>query len=83
MTPDELRKHLEKLAPDTSVEVKDLTGTQDHYEVRIISPAFEGKSRVDQHRLVYDLIGAQMTTGEVHALTLKTETPPVEANRKK
>jgi stress-induced morphogen len=75
MTPNELKKRIETLAPGTSAEVTDLTGTQDHYQALVISPAFEGKLMIEQHRMVYQLFQAEMTSGEVHALTLKTYTP--------
>ncbi|MBX3246422.1 MAG: BolA family transcriptional regulator [Myxococcales bacterium] len=66
-----LRAHI----PDvTHLEVKDLTGTKDHYEAVIVSPAFEGKSRVDQQRLVFTALG-ELMDGPIHALTFKTYTP--------
>lgn len=75
MTPTELKKKIETLAPETQVEVIDLTGTSDHYQAIIISPAFEGKMMIDQHRMVYQLLQSEVDSGEVHALTLKTYTP--------
>jgi stress-induced morphogen len=74
MTPNELKKRIESLAPGTTAEVTDLTGTQDHYQAVIVSPAFEGKMMIDQHRMIYQLFQAEMDSGEVHALTLKTYT---------
>ena len=56
------------------LEVKDLTGTKDHYEALVVSSAFEGKSRIDQHKMVYAALGDLMA-GPVHALALKTLTP--------
>lgn len=56
------------------VEVKDLTGTKDHYEAVIVSPVFEGKSRVDQQRMVFAALG-ELMSGPIHALTFKTYTP--------
>ena len=58
----------------THVEVKDLTGTKDHYEAVIVSPVFEGKSRVDQQRMVFAALG-ELMHGPIHALTFKTFTP--------
>ena len=75
MTPDQLKTKLETLAPDTQAEVIDLTGTMDHYQALIISPAFQGKMMVEQHRMVFKLVQAEVDSGEVHALTLKTYTP--------
>ena len=75
MTPDQLKTKLETLAPDTQAEVIDLTGTMDHYQALIISPAFQGKMMIEQHRMVFKLVQAEVDSGEVHALTLKTYTP--------
>lgn len=75
MTPDQLKTRLETLAPGTRAEVVDLTGTQDHYQATIQSPAFEGKMMIDQHRLVFALVQTEVDSGELHALTLKTLKP--------
>jgi acid stress-induced BolA-like protein IbaG/YrbA len=61
--------------PDAIVQVKDLRGTGDHYEVIVVSAAFEGKSRVSQHQMVYQTVNAAMVSGEIHALQLNTMTP--------
>ena len=75
MTPEQLKERLEKLAPQTTVQIIDLTGTQDHYQAVIVSPAFAGKKMIDQHRMVFGLVQAEVDSGELHALTLKTFTP--------
>jgi acid stress-induced BolA-like protein IbaG/YrbA len=56
------------------VEVTDLTGTKDHYEAIVVSPAFEGKSRVARQRMVFAALG-ELMQGPIHALTFKTFTP--------
>ncbi|MAQ15134.1 MAG: BolA family transcriptional regulator [Sandaracinus sp.] len=56
------------------VEVTDLTGTKDHYEAVIVSPAFEGQSRVARQRMVFAALG-ELMQGPIHALTFKTYTP--------
>jgi stress-induced morphogen len=56
------------------VVVRDLTGTRDHWEALIVSKAFSGKSRIQQHQLVYAALGDLMA-GPIHALALKTFTP--------
>ena len=71
MTPQELKAALLQAFPDAEVEVTDLTGTQDHYKAKIVSSAFAGKSRIQQHRLVYTALGDAMK-GPVHALALDT-----------
>ncbi len=75
MTPEQIKSRMESLAPGTRAEVTDLTGTQDHYQATIISPAFVGKIMIEQHRMVYDLFKTEVDSGEVHALTIKTYTP--------
>lgn len=75
MTPEQMKERLESLAPGTYAEVTDLTGTQDHYQAVIVSPAFEGRKMIEQHRMVYGLFREEMKTEEVHALTMKTFTP--------
>ena len=71
---DELLGILRDRVPAVHVEVKDLTGTSDHFEALVVADAFEGKSLIERHRLVYAAIGDHMKR-EIHALTLKTQTP--------
>jgi stress-induced morphogen len=71
MTPGALKERLVRAFPDAEVEIVDLTGTLDHYEVRIASSAFAGKSRIAQHKLVYEALG-ESVGGAIHALALKT-----------
>lgn len=75
MTPEQLKSRIETLSPGTRAEIMDLTGTQDHYQAVIVSASFEGKLRVEQHRMVFGLLKKEVDSGEVHALTLKTFTP--------
>jgi stress-induced morphogen len=70
-SPDALRSLLLASFPDARVEVTDLTGTKDHFQAVVVTPAFTGKSRVDQHRMVYAALGDLMK-GEIHALALTT-----------
>ncbi len=55
------------------IEVHDLTGTEDHYEVAIESHLFNGMSRVQQHQHVMSCFSAELKTGEVHALSIRTK----------
>ena len=75
MTAEQIRSRLETLAPGTFAEVRDLTGTLDHWSALIVSKAFEGKMMIEQHRMVMGLFQAEIDSGEVHALTLKTYSP--------
>ena len=74
MSPDSVRRLLLAALPDADLELVDLTGTQDHYQARIVSQAFEGKTLIEQHQLVYRALGDSMQ-GPIHALALKTFTP--------
>jgi stress-induced morphogen len=73
--------HIESLIkealPDAEVFIKDLAGDGDHYSAQVISAAFRGKSRVQQHQMVYAALKGRMG-GELHALALETAAPPVE-----
>jgi stress-induced morphogen len=72
--PEAVKALLASAFPEADVELVDLTGTRDHYQARIVSSAFEGKSALEQHQLVYQALGAAMH-GPIHALALKTFTP--------
>ena len=60
--------------PDAEVVIEDLRGDGDHYACRVIAQAFVGKSRVQQHQMVYKALGGRMG-GELHALALQTSAP--------
>jgi stress-induced morphogen len=60
--------------PDAKVEISDLAGDGDHYAATVISEAFRGKSRVQQHQIVYAALKGRMG-GELHALALTTSAP--------
>ena len=73
IAPDEIRRQLQAAFPDAEIDLKDLTGTQDHYECHIASDKFAGLLPMAQHRLVYQSLGDAMK-GPIHALSLKTYT---------
>lgn len=72
MTVDQMETRLKQAFPDADVIAIDLTGTQDHWEVRIASKHFEGKPRIQQHKDVMAAFDAELKSGEVHALSIKT-----------
>jgi len=74
MRPEEIEQRIRAGLPDATVEVNDYTGGGDHFEATVVSASFEGRSRVEQHQLVYATLGDLMT-GPIHALALKTFTP--------
>lgn len=75
MTPQDLKDRLSLVSGDANVEVTDLTGTHDHYQVRVVSSAFAGKTTMERHRLLIALVKKEIDSGELHALTMKTHTP--------
>ena len=74
MQVQEIERRIRASLPDATVEVQDYTGGGDHFEATVVSDSFEGKSRVEQHQIVYAALGDLMA-GAVHALALKTFTP--------
>ena len=75
LEPAAISARITEALPGAEVEVRDLTGTGDHFEARVVSAAFEGRSMIEQHKLVYAPLDAWLKTGELHALALKTFTP--------
>jgi len=75
ISPDQVESMIKSGIPDADVQVQDLTGGNDHYQVVVVSPAFEGKGLVQQHQLVYRAVQSAMSTEAIHALSLKTYTP--------
>jgi stress-induced morphogen len=73
MDADEIKRRICANLPDAVVEITDLAGDGNHYSAVVKSAAFAGKSRVQQHKLVYNAIGDDMGEG-LHALALQTET---------
>ena len=70
----DLKQRIEAAIPGARAEVQDTTGGGDHFSATVVAPAFEGLSRIEQHRLVYEVFGAEVG-GAIHALALKTQTP--------
>ncbi|MFZ4405080.1 MAG: BolA/IbaG family iron-sulfur metabolism protein [Pseudobdellovibrionaceae bacterium] len=73
MTPQQIKQRLNDFYQDGSIEVFDLTGTENHYEVSIESAKFTGLSRIQQHQQVMSCFSPELKTGEVHALSIKTK----------
>ena len=71
-TPEELKQRIETAIPGARADVEDFTGGGDHFRATVVAQAFAGRSRIEQHRLVYDVFGAEIG-GPIHALSLKTE----------
>lgn len=74
MDPNEIERLIKEALPDAQIEIKDLAGDGDHYAAHVVSAAFAGKNRVQQHQMVYKALKGRMG-GELHALALQTATP--------
>ena len=70
-TVDDIKQRIEAAIPQARAEVEDWTGGGDHFRATVVSPAFSGKSRVQQHQMVYAIFGADIG-GPIHALSLTT-----------
>lgn len=68
---NDLKQMILDALPDAEIQIEDLAGDGDHYKAHIVSAAFDGKSRVAQHQLVYKALKGKMG-GELHALALET-----------
>ena len=73
-TSQELQQRIEAALPGATVSVEDTTGGGDHFRAEIVSDRFDGLTRIQQHKLVYDVFGAEVG-GPIHALSIKTSTP--------
>ena len=74
MDAHEIERLIKSGIPDAEVTIRDLAGDGDHYAATVIAESFRGKSRVQQHQLVYQALKGQMG-GVLHALALQTGTP--------
>lgn len=74
MDAGEIEKLIRAKIPDAEITIRDLAGDGDHYAATVIAESFRGKSRVQQHQLVYEALKGQMG-GKLHALALQTGIP--------
>lgn len=74
MDAAEIEKMILEGIPDAKVRIEDIRGDGEHYAAYVTSPAFEGKTRVQQHQMVYKALKGKMTT-ELHALAIQTGVP--------
>jgi acid stress-induced BolA-like protein IbaG/YrbA len=75
ITPEEIKQTLSQALPVEVVETQDLTGGGDHWQVIIVSSAFDGKGLLEQHRMVNDVLKDPLADQRIHALSLKTYSP--------
>jgi stress-induced morphogen len=71
---EDIRQRIEAAIPGARAEVEDYTGGGDHFSATVTAEAFVGLSRIQQHKLVYGVFGAEVG-GAIHALALKTQAP--------
>jgi stress-induced morphogen len=74
MDAGEIERLIKSAFPDAAVAIEDLAGDGNHYAAHVVSAAFEGKSRVQQHQMVYAALKGKMG-GDLHALALQTAVP--------
>ncbi|CTQ51509.1 transcriptional regulator BolA [Roseibium album] len=74
MNANEIETLIKEALPDAQVEIRDLAGDGDHYAANVVSESFRGKSRVQQHQLIYEALKGNMG-GALHALALQTKAP--------
>ncbi len=76
---DEIVSRIEAAIPGVTIELSDMTGTNDHWSAVIVSETFNGQSRLNRQRAVYAALG-DMMAGPIHALALETKTPNEQEN---
>ena len=73
LSKEDLEKYIKNSIPDSTVIIEDLRGDGDHYSATVISKSFKGKTKIEQHKMVYNSLEGKMGN-ELHALMLKTKT---------
>ena len=81
MDPAEIKQRIEEAIPDSTTSVVD-TGGGNHFQAVVVSKQFEGKTMVEQHRMVYDALRAALDGETIHAMALQTFTPDEYARRR-
>ena len=75
MNPEDIEQMLSKTFPSAAVAVDDMTGTQDHFEIRMSWEGFRGKSLMEQHKIVHQALEGPLEDGRIHAIKIKTVAP--------
>ena len=73
-TAEDIKTRIESALPGSTADVEDWTGGGDHFRATVVSPAFAGLSRIQQHKLVMDVFAGEIG-GSIHAFSVKTQTP--------
>ena len=77
----EIENLIKKAIPDAQVRVEDMTGTNDHFHIFVVSAVFRGKMLIDQHRLVQESLQPAFEDGRIHAVQIKTQTPDEQTKK--
>ena len=72
MSSDEVEKMLKTVFPEARIQVRDMTGTGDHFDIAVVSKKFKGKTRIEQHQMVHRALEKEMDRG-IHAVQIKTQ----------
>ena len=72
MNLKEIEKLIKESMPDAKIEIQDLAGDGNHYSATVTSPTFAGKSKIEQHKMVYNSLKGKMGN-EIHAIAIKTK----------
>ena len=72
LSKEDLEKYIKNSIPDSTIIIEDLRGDGDHYSATVISKSFEGKTKIEQHKIVYASLKGKMGN-ELHALAIKTK----------
>lgn len=75
ISPQQVEEMIKMRLPDAQVEVQDLKGSGDHYQVTVVSSQFVDKGLVQQHQLIYQALNQAMSSEAIHALAIKTSIP--------
>ena len=74
MDASEIERMIKEALPDAQIAIRDLAGDGDHYSAEVVSESFRGKTRVQQHQMIYQALKGNMG-GQLHALALQTSAP--------
>ncbi|RMH33603.1 MAG: BolA family transcriptional regulator [Nitrospirae bacterium] len=75
ISPEDLTLYIQRALGDATVTITDRTGTSDHFSIRVVSNAFNGKNLLDRHRMIYQALDEPMKDGRIHALEIQAKTP--------
>lgn len=78
-TAEQIKQRIEAAIPGATASVEDYTGGGDHFRATVVAEAFAGRSRIEQHKLVYAVFGEEIG-GPIHALSLKTQAAPEQVD---